>query len=182
VSDQLDLDRLREGIEEAFDAIFREHYADLVGFAQSIVRERTAAEDVAQDVMLELWRRRKHIVVETSLPAYLLQATRNRALNQIRHRQVVARLDPRDLAAPPPPPADRAALEGEIERVVRRAVGELPDRCREVFELSRVHGLKYAEIARVLDISVKTVEAQMGKALHTMRHRLAPWLPDEGDL
>jgi RNA polymerase sigma-70 factor (ECF subfamily) len=57
-------------------------------------------------------------------------------------------------------------------------VQSLPDRCREVFELSRVHGLKYAEIARALGISVKTVEAQMGKALRTLRERLAPWLPD----
>ena len=59
---------------------------------------------------------------------------------------------------------------------MRRAVAQLPDRCREVFELSRVHGLTYAEIARALDISVKTVEAQMGKALRTLRERLGPYL------
>jgi RNA polymerase sigma-19 factor, ECF subfamily len=182
VSEQQDLDRLREGIEEAFDAIFRAYYADLVGFAQSMLRDRTGAEDAAQDVMLELWRRRKNIVLETSLRAYLLQATRNRALNQIRHRHVVARVDPENLAAAPAPPADRRAMEGELEGVVRRAIGELPDRCREVFKLSRFHGLTYAEIARTLDISVKTVEAQMGKALRTLRHQLAPWLPEGGDL
>ena len=54
----------------------------------------------------------------------------------------------------------------------------MPDRCREVFELSRVHGLKYAEIASQLGISVMTVDAQMGTALRTLRERLAPWLPD----
>ncbi len=60
---------------------------------------------------------------------------------------------------------------------MRRAVADLPERCREVFRLSREQGLRYAEIATALGISVKTVEAQMGKALRLLRDRLAPWLP-----
>jgi RNA polymerase sigma-70 factor (ECF subfamily) len=68
-------------------------------------------------------------------------------------------------------------VEDEIDTALKKAVAELPDRCREVFELSRRDGLKYAEIASVLGISVKTVEAQMGKALRTLRVKLAPWLP-----
>jgi RNA polymerase sigma-70 factor (ECF subfamily) len=73
-------------------------------------------------------------------------------------------------------------LEGEIEAMTRRAVSELPPRCREVFELSRVHGLRYAEIASTLDLSIKTVEAQMGKALRLIRDRLSPWLPKGGGI
>jgi RNA polymerase sigma-70 factor (ECF subfamily) len=75
------------------------------------------------------------------------------------------------------PPADRVALEGEIHAALGKAVASLPERCREVFELSRVQGLKYAEIASALGISVKTVEAQMGKAIRILRARLAAWLP-----
>jgi RNA polymerase sigma-70 factor (ECF subfamily) len=182
VSDQQELDRLREGIEEGFDAIFRTYYADLVGFAEAILRDRTAGEDVAQDVMLELWGRRNNIVLDTSLRAYLLQVARNRALNLIRHHRVVVRLDPRDVVATPHAHADRTVLEQEIDVVVRRAVSALPTRCREVFQLSRVHGLKYGEIAETLGISVKTVEAQMGKALRTIRQQLHPWLPEGGGL
>ena len=73
-------------------------------------------------------------------------------------------------------------IEGEIEVALRKAVAGLPDRCREVFELSRVHGLKYAEIAQVLGVSVKAVEAQMGKALQRLREQLAPWLPKGDEL
>jgi RNA polymerase sigma-70 factor (ECF subfamily) len=73
-------------------------------------------------------------------------------------------------------------VEQEIEVALRAAVSELPDRCREVFELSRTHGLKYSEIATTLGISVKTVEAQMGKALRTLRVKLAPWLPQSETL
>jgi RNA polymerase sigma-70 factor, ECF subfamily len=65
----------------------------------------------------------------------------------------------------------------ELERAIREAVRDLPDRCREVFELSRVHGLRYSEIASAMGISVKTVEVQMGKALRVLRERLSAWLP-----
>ena len=168
---------MRQGDEEAFDAIFRAYYAALVGLAESVLRQRAVAEEVAQDVMLELWRRRETLAVEESLRAYLFQATRNRALNHLRHRKVEQRGEPHARGeSATPAVADAHLVEEEIDVAVRRAVAELPDRCREVFELSRVHGLTYAEIARALDISVKTVEAQMGKALRTLRERLGPYL------
>ena len=180
MSDQENLERLQAGEEAGFDAIFRAYYPNLVGFADSILRDLAAAEDTVQEVMLELWRRRSNIVLDTSLRAYLFQSTRNRALNRIRHERVAGRLDaevpqPRSLAPP-----DQALAEQEMNVRVRQAIAELPERCREVFQLSRVHGLKYAEIAGTLGISVKTVEAQMGKALRTLRERLIPWLPEGG--
>lgn len=175
-SDRELLDRLRAGQEEAFEVIFRTHYAQLVGLAEAILRARAPAEDAAQDVMLELWRRREQIVVETSLRAYLVRATRNRALNQLRHQRVAERVRPEALGQSTAPSADRDFAEKELEAEVKRAVSDLPERCREVFELSRVHGLTYAEIAGVLSISVKTVETQMGKAIRVLRERLAPWL------
>jgi len=176
------LDRLRGGEEEAFASIFRAHYAHLVSAAEAILRERAPAEDVAQDVLLNLWQQREKIVLETSLRPYLFRAVRNRALNQIRHRRIAERSDPVAFPSRTAPPADRAFMEKELDVALHDAVGKLPERCREVFELSRVHGLKYAEIAQVLDISIKTVETQMGRAIRTLRERLAPWLPDGGGL
>lgn len=168
---------LRQGDDLAFDSIFRTHYAGLVRFAESILGDRGVAEEVSQDVMLELWRRRETIVVDTSLQSYLFRSTRNRALNAIRHEKVVQR-EEGSIAAmmTPAVSADRGALDGEIDAAVRDAVATLPPRCREVFELSRFHGLSYAEIATSLDISIKTVEAQMGKALRVLRERLQSWL------
>ena len=178
MSDRDLLDRLRTGDDSAFDAIFHEHYGRLVRLAESMLHDRAAAEEIAQDVMLELWRRRETLRLEATFRAYLLRATRNRALNHVRHLRIVQRAEP--LAADeiaPVTPADRETLQAEIDVAVRDAVAGLPDRCREVFELSRVHGLSYAEIAHTMEISVKTVEAQMGKALRVLRERLAPWLP-----
>jgi len=172
------LARLRGGDEEAFDTIFRTWYPRLVRLADGLVRDQAVAEELVQDVMLELWRRRALLAPDGSPQAYLFQATRNRALNHLRHVQVQRRAEPhvvehvaRESPAPP-------ALEAEeMDAAVRQAIDELPPRCREVFELSRVQGLRYAEIAATLGISVKAVEAQMTRALRTLRERLAPWLP-----
>jgi RNA polymerase sigma-70 factor, ECF subfamily len=169
---------LRAGNQAAFDTIFRVHYLPLVGFVQSILRERALAEEVVQDLMLELWRRRESMEVKESIRTYLFQGARNRSLNHIRHARVEERAEPyvREEEAVAPR-ADADVVEKEIEDAVRVAVGELPARCREVFELSRVHGLKYSEIAGTMGISVKTVETQMGKALQILRGKLAAWLP-----
>ncbi len=77
-----------------------------------------------------------------------------------------------------PSTAHQEVVEQEIEKAVRAAIAGLPDRCRQVFELSRMQGLKYAEIAATLGISVKSVETHIGRALRVLRDRLRPWLPD----
>ena len=173
------LGRIRQGDQGAFDAIFREHYASLVRCAEAMLRRRDVAEEIVQEVMLALWQKRDTLVVEDSLRSYLFRATRNRSLNHLRHAAIERRAEPELSAAEPPDaPAPAALVDEEIEVALRSAVSGLPPRCREVFELSRIHGLRYGEIASTLGISVKTVEAQMGKALRILRERLAPWLPD----
>lgn len=173
-------ERIRAGDESAFDAVFRHNYAHLVRMAESIVRERALAEEIAQDVMLELWRRRETIEVEQSFRAYLLRSTRNRALNHVRHQRIVMREATIAAAAAESARAQSAEdemLGTEMERAVRQAIASLPERAREVFQLSRDQGLKYSEIAVLLDISVKTVEKRMGQALSELRDRLAQWMP-----
>jgi RNA polymerase sigma-70 factor (ECF subfamily) len=171
------LERLRLGDEAAYDAIFRTWYPALVQFAERILRDRDAAEETVQDVMLELWKRRESLVIQGSPQAYLFQATRNRALNHLRHLRVENREEFDTDTLPATANADARASESEIEVALREAIESLPPRCRQVFELNRVQGLKYAEVAAALDISVKAVEAHMARAFRTLRERLAPWLP-----
>jgi RNA polymerase sigma-70 factor, ECF subfamily len=174
------LARLRQGDDEAYAAIFREHYSWLVLSASRLLGDRSLAEEVVQDVMLELWRRRETIVLTGPLRAYLHQSTRNRALNHLRHGRTVRQSEP--FVRPPTasPQADSQVISRELQDATRVAIQELSDPQREVFELSRVEGLTYPEIASVLSISVKTVEARMGRALRHLRDRLAPWLPPGG--
>jgi RNA polymerase sigma-70 factor (ECF subfamily) len=106
-----------------------------------------------------------------------MRATRNRALNHVRHERIVQReqtLAASESRTAPAPDADM--LGGELESAIAASLAALPENCREVFDMSRTQGLRYAEIAEVLDISVKTVEKRMGQALAELRKSLAPWL------
>jgi RNA polymerase sigma-70 factor, ECF subfamily len=171
---------LRRGDDSAFAGIFHAYYAALVGAAARLVDDPAAAEDVVQEVMLELWRRRGAIPGDLRLRAYLFQSTRNRALNQIRHLRVVRRGEPHAPRPSAAPPTESGSVTAELDAALRRAVREMPTEVRETFQMSRVDGLTYPEIARALEISVKTVEARMGRALRLLRERLAAWLPDGG--
>ena len=171
------LRRIQAGDEAAYDTVFRAWYPVLVRVATAIVHDQDAAEELAQDVMVQMWNRRHVVDVDTPLKAYLLRAVRNRALNHLRHLKVRRESEP-DVEATynEPLSADMPVAGTELAAAAKVAVTQLPPRCREIFELSRVDGLKYAEIAEALDISQKTVEAQMGKALKILRERLAEWL------
>lgn len=172
------LERIRAGDEAAFDALFRAWYAPLVQFAERFLRDRDSAEETVQDVMLELWKRRDTLVIQGSPQAYLFQSTRNRALNRLRHLKVENRDEEFDTdSLPARATTDAPAAEGELEDALRRAIDSLPPRCRQVFELNRLQGLKYAEVAQAMGVSVKAVEAHMARALRTLREQLAPWLP-----
>ena len=150
--------------------------------AESIVRERAPAEEIAQEVMLELWRRREALELEQSFGAYLMRSTRNRALNHVRHQRIVAReIAAASIEPLESPGTDAETLGFELEKAVRSAIEDLPDGSREVFKLSREQGLRYSEIASLLDISIKTVEKRMGQALAELRERLAPWLGGENN-
>jgi RNA polymerase sigma-70 factor (ECF subfamily) len=171
------LARVRSGDEGAYDSVFRTWYPVLVRVAGALLHDADAAEEVAQDVMHELWRRRTLMDADVSLRAYLLRSIRNRSLNYLRHLRVRRETEPQvEESYSAPIAADQPIVAKELQDAVQKALDELPPRCREVFDLSRVHGLKYAEIAEALDISQKTVEAQMGKALRHLRERLAAWL------
>jgi RNA polymerase sigma-70 factor (ECF subfamily) len=179
VDDRELLARIRRGDEQAFDVLFRQFYGPLVGLAESLLGSRAIAEEVVQDVMLEVWRRRESMQLEETWRAYLFRAARNRSLNELRHQRVEQRGEPWARGAES---VDASALRGlvnaELDAAVAQAVSGLAEPVRDVFTLSRTNGLKYAEIAQVLGISVKTVEARMGRALKELRERLAPWLPE----
>jgi RNA polymerase sigma-70 factor (ECF subfamily) len=183
VDDRELLARLRRGNEQAFDALFRQYYGMLVGLAESFLRRRAIAEEVAQEVMLEVWRRRETITIEETWRAYLFRAVRNRSLNELRREQVEDRAEPH---IRPDGPSSASALTGlveqELDSAIVRAIDDLPAPMREVFQMSRTGGLKYAEIAETLGVSVKTVEARMGRALKELRERLAQWLPESNSL
>ncbi len=156
----------------------RQHYGRLCNFAFRFLDSRDVAEDVVQDVFAHLWRRREGFDVHDPLP-YLYQAVRNRAVSYRRGQLVRERWRERARGTEGEQPASAASSEveaAELGTAVARAVAELPERCRLIFTMSREQDLSYAEISRVLGISVKTVETQIGRALKALRSRLAGYL------
>lgn len=172
------LDRLRAGDHAAFDQLFRSWYEAVVRSANRILHDPGVAEELAQDVFLELWRRRAQLPEGSSVPGYLMQSVRNRALNHLRHLKVRQKTQLFvEALNEPADHADEEAEAGELGEAIAEAIATLPPRTREVFLMSRERNLKYAEIAELLGISVKAVEANMSRALRQLRDRLAPFLP-----
>ena len=162
------LERVRCGDEAAFESLFRAFAPGLCAFVARYVGSRAVGEELVQDLFLKLWQKRAELAVEQGVTTYLFTAARNRAINYLRHEAVAARA-----AAGVVGRIDDASQPREAELLemldLQDAVDRLPARCRLIFTLSRQHDMTYAEIARSLGLSVKTVEVQMGRALKALR-------------
>lgn len=161
--------------KQAFDSLVRAHYGRLCDFVYRHVHSREIAEDIVQDLFVRILESGRFHDLDDPLP-YLYRAARNGAVSHLRGRRLRERLRERIPRPPTPRRADAEAELRELEYETARAVEALPRRTRLVFSLSRDQGLTYAQIARTLDVSVKTVESQMGRALKLLRQRLAPFL------
>ena len=167
--------RIRAGDERALEAVFKAHYAGMASFVQRFVRSPDLAEELVQDVFLKLWSKREQLAEIETFRTYLFRAARNTALNYLRRAKLERRWQEEQGTDTDPPTtfaADDETVEQELAAAVQEAINRLPPRCREIFLLSRDGGLTYAEIARSLEISVKTVETQMGRALKSLRASL----------
>ncbi len=165
----------------AFDSIYREHFARLVNYADRIVHDSEAAHSVVQGVFVRLWERKEKLDSLTSLRAYLFRAVYNACINSLEHKRItdILRDDRwRDFyftTVVQSPDAEQLMSDKEINDAIEEAVASLPARCREIFVMSKMQGCKNHEIAKKLNISEKTVEAQMSIALHRLREKLQ-WL------
>ena len=171
--------RIQEGDEEAFEALFRHYYEELCHFVESQVGSAEVAEDLVQNIFLSLWRRREDWEPKTTLRAYLFGAARNESIKYRKHQQVRSRWKQEEKEKETPERSDPEddLKSRELRRTIRKWVDKLPERRRQVYLLSRQHGLTYKEIARVMDISPKTVDNQMVEALKFLRKRLGAFLP-----
>lgn len=156
----------------------RAHYARLCNFAARFLGSGEVVEDIVQDVFLAIWQRRVEFRYGDPLP-YLYQAVRNRAVMHARRMAVRQRwVEREEIGDRARESVDAAASveAAELSRRIEEALGSLPHRCRLIFTMSREQDLTYAEIARTLGISVKTVEVHMGRALKNLRTHLADYL------
>lgn len=165
--------RIIAGDEKAFEWVFKQYYSKLCSYAARFVYSDESAEEVVQEVFVRFWERSESLNPESSLAAYLYRSVYNTCLNQIKHEKVKDNyrtyvLNYMDRYADD---LQEAEEQQQLLKLVNQAIDELPPRCSEIFKLSRFEGLKYQEIADHLEISLKTVEVQMGKALRVLREK-----------
>jgi RNA polymerase sigma-70 factor (ECF subfamily) len=170
--------QIRQGNVAVFEKAFKTHYAILCSYAIKFVWEKEQAEEIVQELFFNLWNKREMIDITTSFESYLFRAVRNACFNYLKHLKVRAEHHQQVLDSPKSgeDPSGNTFEILELQEKIDEAIDLMPPERKKIFLLSRFEGLKYREIANQLNISVKTVEAQMGKALEHMRKQLTGYL------
>jgi len=156
-----------------FESLFHTLYGKLCQAAYRLVQDEHAAEDIVQEIFCTLWRRRDELNVE-NFEGYLFRAVHNSSLNFLKAQknfiseETIIDDKRSDFSA------EQNLIQKETKSKIDTAINSLPDACRTVFILSRFEGFSNKQIAEALNISVKTVENQMTKALRTLRNALLP--------
>jgi len=159
-------------LEESYKQCFDQYFERLYGYSFTIVGDNAEAKDIVQSAYVKLWEKRDEVNWPAAVQAYLYTTVYRLSLNTIRNRKI---REGHHKKIRPMQQAEERNIPEEKEKSTRiqKAIDELPPRCKEVFYKSRMEGKKYAAIATELNISIKTVEVQIGKALKILRERLA---------
>ncbi len=164
--------------EPQFEKIFKTYFQQLCYYANSFLKDLDNAKEIVHDVFINFWEKRETIDLNKPIKAYLYTSVHNRCLNFIRdHKKFNYSIERIEDINPGSSIDDSDTfIVEEIKEKIQQTLEMLPDRAREIFELSRFENLKYQEIADKLNVSIKTVEANMSKALKLFRENLKEYL------
>ncbi|GET29864.1 RNA polymerase sigma-70 factor [Prolixibacter sp. SD074] len=173
------IERLRSGDRTAFELLFQFYYPGLVIYATQFAVDELQAEDIVQNMFIKLWEKRQRVKLVDSLKSYFFTSVRNSCLNSLKHQQVKSKyigqlydMSEKNLLYQP-----NLYIASELQEIIRQAIDELPERCREVFVMSRLEQMKNDEIAEKLNLSKRTVETHISHALKILRVKLKDYLP-----
>ncbi len=158
--------------------LFKSHFSGLCFFAQKYVKDFETSKEIVQDAFISLWEKRETIDMDRPVKSYLTMIIHNKCTNHLRDNRKFDRyiLEIENLLEVTDYDGADSMIEAELKAKIDASIGELPEKCREIFVMNRYENLKYQEIADKLQISVKTVETQMSKALQHMRNRLTEYM------
>jgi RNA polymerase sigma-70 factor, ECF subfamily len=171
--------RIKRGDEQAFELLYRKFFARLCAFTNKFLNDPEVAQEIVQDVFTKIWECREDIDPEDSIKSYIFKIAQNLSINNLRRKKVESRyieIYKLVYVEKLEPSVFESLLAKELDENIIKSISHLPLQCRKIFELSRSEGLKYKEIAETLNISIKTVEAQMSKAFRVLRIELSDYI------
>jgi len=164
---------------DSIEQLFKQYYPFVCSVIRPYVKDKAITEDIAQELFTELWVKRDQLTIHTSVPAYLRRMAVSRALNYIRDSkkhdwdELDASIETAPGLSGPSANVLQHMEEAELKKRIHAAIDNLPEKCQITFLLSRREEMSYAEIAEHMDVSIKTVENQIGKALKLLRLAVA---------
>ncbi|HEY1060179.1 MAG TPA: RNA polymerase sigma-70 factor [Daejeonella sp.] len=178
-SDNQLIELILAGDRPAFDRVFIKYYKNLYSYALKLINDRDSAEEVVQNVFCRIWEKKHQLKIDGYLKSFLYRSVHNECLNYIKHKKVRSSFQTHYNSKPEHIESDlsKELSAMELKKQLFMAINELPEDCASVFQMSRFEQLKYYEIAEQLNISIKAVEYQMGKALKILRLKLMDFLP-----
>ncbi len=168
------LEKVKKGNQEAFKEIFNIYYSRLCLYVEKLVNRKDIAEEIVQTIFLKIWENRTKIIIKISLKSYLFKSVHNHALKYLHSKKLEEAflvynkelLEKSNLDLP----------NTELTEAINRSIDELPEKCKEIFILSRFEHLKHLEIAEKLGISAKTVEMQIRNANIKLKNKLKDFM------
>lgn len=173
ITDNELMQQISHGDERAFRTLFDRYFTPLSIFADKILNDTETATDIVQSLFVSLYEQRKEIKI-ISVKPFLYQSVRNRCLNEIKHQKIHENFAEIEYSTTNEETnnTEDAIEMSELEARLANAIKQLPSQCRKIFEMSRFEGKTNNEIAEKLNLSKRTVETQISKALASLRHKL----------
>lgn len=165
------MDKRVPDIHTSFESLFRQYYDSLCSYACTFLKEEAGSEDIVQEIFIKIWEQRKDLIGSPQLKFYLFTAVRNNCLTALARnkKKSFCELGDEEVFDEMPLRIEATEREADPKILLAKAMEQLSPKCREVFMLSRLSGQTYQQIADSLEISIKTVENQMGKAIKTLK-------------
>jgi len=173
-SDLYLFERIKLGDQKSFDLLFQKYYNNLCNYAYLFLKEDALTQEIVADVYLKIWNNKDKIEIKTNLKSYFLRSTHNEVISYLRKSklQTVSLDHNNDIGNISEDSPETLLINKETCRTFSSMINELPKQAGLVFRLHKVDGLTYKQIAEVLELSIKTVENHMGRALKMMRSML----------
>ena len=179
LTDQELIGAIQQDDRDAFRLLFNRYYKALLATSINLLKDEDSAKDITQEVFVQLWKKRSTLEIKSSVGGYLKRAVINRSLNLIKSRKsIVSEEQMPQMHSTEPVATDQLEAQ-DLEVALQKALATLPERCRIIFVMRRLEGISLKEIAEKLEISPKTVENQITKALKILKTAIQPLVSED---